>query len=86
MVEKRILFTKRAIKDLEQVDFKQRGVIKEALVAFAETGQGDVKKLKGCDDEWRLRVGDYRVRFFLQGQALIVTVLRVRHRRDAYRD
>ncbi len=34
-----------------------------ALHRFAETGEGDVKKLQGESGELRLRVGDYRVRF-----------------------
>src|SRR5579859_1609463 len=35
----------------------------EDLHRFAETGQGDIKKLKGDTADFRLRVGDYRVRF-----------------------
>jgi ParE toxin of type II toxin-antitoxin system, parDE len=34
-----------------------------ALHRFAETGEGDVKKLQGESGELRLRVGDYRVPF-----------------------
>jgi len=32
-----------------------------ALLRFAETGDGDIKKLQGESNELRLRVGDYRV-------------------------
>jgi len=43
-----------------------------------------VKKLQGIDPpEYRLRVGDYRVRFELDGET--VRILRVRNRREAYR-
>jgi len=45
---------------------------------------GDVKRLQGIDPpEFRLRVGDWRVRFLSDGATL--TVLRVRNRREAYR-
>jgi mRNA-degrading endonuclease RelE of RelBE toxin-antitoxin system len=43
-----------------------------------------VKKLQDIDPpEYRLRVGDYRVRFELQKETM--RVLRVRNRREAYR-
>jgi mRNA-degrading endonuclease RelE of RelBE toxin-antitoxin system len=43
-----------------------------------------MKKLQGIDPpEFRLRVGDYRVRFHNDGET--VTVLCVRNRREAYR-
>jgi mRNA-degrading endonuclease RelE of RelBE toxin-antitoxin system len=42
----------------------------------------DVKKLKGRDER-RLRVGDYRVLFAIEGTSVVV--LAVNHRRDVYR-
>jgi mRNA interferase RelE/StbE len=44
-----------------------------------------VVKLKGADEEWRLRVGDWRVRF-TRDSAGLVNVLRVLPRGRAYRD
>ena len=58
--------------------------IKRAVERFADTGAGSVKKLQGIDPpEFRLRVGDYRVRFHQDGQT--IRVLRVRNRSEAYR-
>jgi mRNA-degrading endonuclease RelE of RelBE toxin-antitoxin system len=58
--------------------------ITRALERFAETGFGNVKRLQGITPpEFRLRVGDYRVRFHRQLDT--VRVLLVRHRREAYR-
>ena len=42
------------------------------------------KKLKG-DDRCRLRVGDYRVLYKVDESRKIITIYRVRHRRDVYR-
>ena len=51
---------------------------------YASTGQGDIKQLRGSKD-WRLRVGDYRVRFeILQDGSF--RILHVKHRREAYRN
>jgi hypothetical protein len=54
------------------------------LVAIRELGQagrGDFKKLQGAD-EWRLRVGDWRVLFILRANAAYVS--RITDRQDAY--
>jgi mRNA interferase RelE/StbE len=45
--------------------------------------KGDVKHLTDSTPEYRLRVGDYRVLFEIEGETIIV--YRVRHRREAYR-
>ena len=42
------------------------------------------KALKG-DNKRRLRVGDYRVVYFVDEQQKIITILSVRHRKDVYR-
>lgn len=58
--------------------------VKNSVERFAETGGGNVKKLQGIDPpEYRLRVGDWRVRFEQYKETM--RVLRVRHRREAYR-
>ena len=41
-------------------------------------------KLKGDDELWRIRVGDYRILYTIQDDILTVMVVRVSHRKDAY--
>ena len=55
-----------------------------ALHRFAETGEGDIKKLQGESDDLCLRIGDYRVRFTEETDNTLL-ILSVRHRREAYR-
>ena len=43
-----------------------------------------VRKLQGEDNLWRLRVGDYRVIYTIEDNRLLVLVVRVANRRDAY--
>lgn len=58
--------------------------IKKAVERFAGAGAGNIKRLHAIEPpEFRLRVGDYRVRFHLVGDTVVV--LRVRNRREAYR-
>jgi mRNA-degrading endonuclease RelE of RelBE toxin-antitoxin system len=54
------------------------------VAEFAQHGQGDVKKLSGAGEHWRLRVGEWRVIFVFDPPGSI-TVLAVSNRRDAYR-
>ena len=57
--------------------------IRTAVRRFAETGHGDVRKLRGRRDEWALRVGSMRVLYGIIGD--ILRVRGVRDRREAYR-
>ena len=47
-------------------------------------GAPNVKALKGSD-RYRLRVGDWRVIYTLHDDVLLILVLRIGHRREAYR-
>jgi mRNA-degrading endonuclease RelE of RelBE toxin-antitoxin system len=53
---------------------------------FAETGHGDIRMLRGHDDEYRLRIGDVRVRFFREKEARTLVIARVLPRGHAYRE
>jgi mRNA interferase RelE/StbE len=43
------------------------------------------RKLTGSKKDWRIRIGDYRVLYEIDERAKAVKVMRVRHRREAYR-
>jgi mRNA interferase RelE/StbE len=79
-----IEWTEPALEDLAALDKGVARRLKKSVERFAETGAGNVKKLQGiCPPEFRLRVGDWRVRFQLDD--MIVRILRVRGRKDVYR-
>ena len=42
-------------------------------------------KLAGDEDVWRVRVGDYRILYEIYEGRLTVLVIRIAHRREAYR-
>jgi len=46
-------------------------------------GQG-CKKLSGRD-AWRMRVGDYRVIYEVNDEDIIILVIKIAHRKEAYR-
>ena len=43
------------------------------------------KKIKGSNNIYRIRQGTYRVIYQIYKSELLIIVIRVRHRRDAYR-
>ncbi|MBI4504566.1 MAG: type II toxin-antitoxin system RelE/ParE family toxin [Chloroflexi bacterium] len=80
-----VVLTERARRDLASLGPAVSRRLAEALRRFAEQQLGDVKRLRGRGEEWRLRVGDWRVFFTYEFGEGVLRVLRVRHRRDAYR-
>jgi mRNA interferase RelE/StbE len=42
------------------------------------------KKLKGYKDQWRVRVGDWRIVYIIDDAARVVSVTRIAHRREVY--
>ena len=79
-----IEWTEAALEDMVGLDKGIARRVKQVVERFAETGSGNVKRLQGVDPpEYRLRMGDYRVRFHVEGET--VQVLRIRNRREAYR-
>ena len=100
--------TGQAERDLRQLDRAVRQRVLRALDRFVDKPgpgpihdpeRGDVRRLRGAPEEYRLRVGDWRVRFTVRvvvepvpppdsGEVTVhvVTVLRVLPRGRAYRD
>ncbi|MDE0383544.1 MAG: type II toxin-antitoxin system RelE/ParE family toxin [Defluviicoccus sp.] len=74
-----------AAKELRRVAKPDRMRIVAAIDRLAETPhlgaalKGDLRGLR------RLRVGDYRIVYEIRDEELVVLVVRVAHRRDAYR-
>ncbi len=52
---------------------------------LASDPRADAVKLRGADDVWRVRVGDYRILYVIEDRRLVVVVVRIAHRREAYR-
>lgn len=43
------------------------------------------RKLRGGVNNYRIRIGEYRIVYDIDDDALTVLILRVRHRREVYR-
>jgi len=81
---KKIAWTDQARADVRAIDRQTAIDLLHGLARFLATEEGDVKRLQGIEPpEFRLRLGDYRVRFQDLGDS--IEILRVRHRKEAYR-
>jgi mRNA interferase RelE/StbE len=82
----RVEFAIGVESDLRKIPAKQaaRIILASEKLAANPKPPGSVK-LVGRDEEYRIRVGDYRVIYQIHDSVLIVLVVEVGHRKDIYR-
>jgi mRNA interferase RelE/StbE len=74
-----------AQKELDALDDSVFSRIDRKILSLADDPRpAGCKKLKGYKDQWRVRVGDWRVVYIIEDAANLVTVTRVAHRRGVY--
>jgi len=84
-MSRQIRWTPRARKDLRKLDQPIQRRIVAAIERLAQNAEGDVRRLKDVrPPEWRLRVGDWRLRFRLDPAGTAIKVIRVLRRDKAY--
>lgn len=72
-----------ARRDLKRLDRPVQRRILDALDRFVVSPRtGDIRKLNSV--QWRLRVGDWRVRFSFDDENQVIVVLRILPRGRAY--
>jgi mRNA interferase RelE/StbE len=82
-----IEFTKGATKELNTLptDIKNRIDLK-ILTLSVDPRPNGVKKLKGIENTYRIRVGEYRVIYEIYDEVLLIIVLKLGHRSDIYKE
>jgi len=78
-----VILTDQVKAELRALPLALRRDIGHKLFLLEDDLRGDVKKVKGSRNEYRLRTGDYRVLFELEGRT--ATVYAVGLRKDIYR-
>ena len=77
-----IRYESRCIKYLRKLD---KAAQLRILKAINELPSGDVKKLKGNINDYRLRVATYRIFFNKDDKKLCIDILDITPRGDAYK-
>jgi len=81
-----VTFARSARRELETLDGSiVRRVISRIEALAQEPRPPGSRKLQGEQNLWRIRIGDYRVIFSVDDRKRIVDIVRIRHRREAYR-
>ncbi|MEK6645952.1 MAG: type II toxin-antitoxin system RelE/ParE family toxin [Candidatus Firestonebacteria bacterium] len=81
-----IIIKEIAQKDIRHLDKPLIKVIINKIKNLSEnTRPQGTLKLSGEENRWRLRIGDYRILYEIDDKAHIVTIYRVRHRKEVYR-
>lgn len=81
------VFLERAVeRDLKKLSVRMHDRVISAIQGLAKNPRPTgCRKLTGGDNDWRIRVGDYRVVYEIADTIRVVRVNRVRHRREVYR-
>lgn len=82
----RIEWKHSATKELKRLP---RDVIHRVIVAVEQLAKeprpSGAKKLVTAEHTYRIRIGDYRIIYSIFESALLVEIIRVKHRKDVYR-
>ncbi|KJL30081.1 type II toxin-antitoxin system RelE family toxin [Microbacterium oxydans] len=85
MTRYRVEFTAAAAEEIRKLDPQiRRRILAGVSELEREPRPHGVRKLAGYDNAWRVRIGDYRVLYEVIDDQVLVTVVRVAHRRDVY--
>lgn len=81
-----VYLERTAEKDLRRLSADDYNHIITYIKALAkEPRPSGCRKITGSKSDWRIRLGDYRIIYEVNDKEKIVKVMRVRHRREAYR-
>ena len=84
-MSKEVEGTPAAARDMQRLETTTAQRVRQAVRALAASGSRGLTKLSGRQNQWRLRVGDWRAIITFADWSRIIRVLRVQHRREAYR-
>lgn len=81
----KVIATRQAAKQLQKLPSTYVELIRQHIHSLADNPRpSGVKKLTN-DLSYRLRVGDYRILYDVDDTAQLVTIYRIKHRKDVYR-
>ena len=84
----KVIYTRVSKKRLRKIDSKQAKRIVAKVAEYTKTKPLDKAKAlsKPFEGLYRYRVGDYRVIFqYEEKRLIIVTIMTIKHRKDAYK-
>jgi mRNA interferase RelE/StbE len=79
-------FTTSASRELNSLDTQVRKRIITKITGLCDDPfPSGTKKLQGLPNHFRIRVGDYRIVYRVDGDRVIVVIVKIGHRKEVYR-
>lgn len=82
-----IVFKKSALKELQKLPNKIQQKVLDTIQLLSVNPYADIlpiKKLKGVENLYRIRVQDYRIIYTIENNILKIAIIRIGHRKDVY--
>jgi len=80
-------YDKRFCKDLEKIPTQFRERLNKAIEGLKDAPKPmGYKKLKGYENLYRIRIGDYRICYQIHENVVVVVLITVAHRREVYKN
>lgn len=80
-----VVFTSRAERELKRLDRLVKNRILATAIGLTNNPRpSGCLKIKGQENRWRVRVGDWRIGYEIDDDARVVKVVAVGHRREFY--
>ncbi len=79
--------TRGAERDIRRLDSRIRRQVLSKIASLGDNPRPqDIKQIRGGQRIFRVGSGEYRILYDIDDQAKMVTISRVRHRREVYRN
>jgi len=81
-----LLIERHAEKDLNKLETSLFTQIATKIKELADNPHPQAsKKIRGSKNDWRLRIGNYRILYEIDNRTKTIKIMRVKHRREVYR-
>ena len=81
-----LLIKTSAAKDLEATPKKDRKRLAARIKGRATTPRPTGSEKLSGEEKYRIRQGDYRILYLIEDASLTVTIVKIGHRREVYRN
>jgi mRNA interferase RelE/StbE len=86
MAKYRIEVSATAERQLKKIRREDKiRILRSISLLAGEPRPAGCRKLSGYNDIFRIRVGNYRVIYEIDGKRIVVVILKIGHRREVYR-
>ena len=83
----RIQFKSSAAKEFKKLPISIKQRASESIDKLQQNPRpSGVVKLKGDDQLYRVRIGDYRIVYIIDDNDKLIKITRIRHRQDVYKE